>query len=230
MKNIKPVLFAGLLACFCSCLLTVTGHAQYVGTHDIHPTAQIHPSVIMEGHVQVGAFTRVGPGTVLTGNITIGHHTLIQCNVTIRGNVKVGNYTHIYDNVCIEGGRPANLWSTTNDTPDKSIIGDFCWINHGATMHGTQMADRSAVNLNAACDYNTRLEEGAVLANGSVTHVGQVIPANAMAQGVPAKVVKENITDEDRAEYFGVIPEVWARKSGEWVESWYKGEWVKEKD
>lgn len=218
------------IAALCIHLLFSVAQAQYIGTNDIHPTAQIHPSVIMEGHVQVGAYTRINAGTVLTGDITIGHHTLIQCNVTIRGKVKVGNYTHIYDNVCIEGGRPANLWTTTNDTPDKAIIGDYCWVNHGATMHGTQMADRSAVNLNSACDYNTRLEEGAVLANGSATHVGQVIPANSMAQGVPAVIVKENITDADRAEYFGVVPEVWATKSAEWVESWHKGDWVKVKD
>jgi carbonic anhydrase/acetyltransferase-like protein (isoleucine patch superfamily) len=25
--------------------------------------------------------------------------------------------------------------------PDQSIIGDRCWLNHGATMHGCQLAD-----------------------------------------------------------------------------------------
>ena len=95
--------------------------------------------------------------------MTIGHHSLIRCNVTIRGTNTIGNYVHIYDNVCIEGGRPAKIGSSTAEVPDKSIIGDHCWINHGATMHGTQMADRSAVGLNACCDYNTRLGKGAVL-------------------------------------------------------------------
>lgn len=229
MKYTKTKLIVGLFAFLGYCLAASVGSAQYIGTHDIHPTAQIHPSVIMEGHVQVGAYTRINAGTVLTGDITIGHHTLLACNVVIRGKVKVGNYTHVYDNVCIEGGRPAGLWSTTTDEDDKAIIGNYCWVNHGATMHGTQMGDYSAVNLNAACDYNTRIGEGAILGNGSATNVGQVIPPNTLAVGVPAKVVKENITNEDRAQYFGVIPEVWASKIGEWVESWHKGEWVKDK-
>ena len=91
-------------------------------------------------------------------------------------------------------------------------------------MHGTQMADRSAVNLNGCCDYNTRLGEGAVLGNGSATRVNQVIPANCFAEGIPAVVTKKNITDKDREQYFGQIPEQWARSSGEWTESRVKAE------
>lgn len=181
---------------------------------NIDPTADIHPSVILEGKVTVGPYTKIDAGTVITGNVTIGHHSLVRCNVTIRGTNTIGNYVHIYDNVCIEGGRPAKIGSSTAEVPDKSIIGDHCWVNHGATMHGTQMADRSAVGLNACCDYNTRLGEGAVLANGSATHFDQVIPANSLAEGVPAVVKKENITDEDRKAYFGLVPAEWTRYEG----------------
>ena len=181
---------------------------------NIDPTADIHPSVILEGKVTVGAYTKIDAGTVITGNVTIGHHSLVRCNVTIRGTNTIGNYVHIYDNVCIEGGRPAKIGSSTAEVPDKSIIGDHCWVNHGATMHGTQMADKSAVGLNACCDYNTRLGEGAVLANGSATHFDQVIPANSFAEGVPAVVKKGSITDEDRKAYFGLIPAEWTRYEG----------------
>ena len=217
----RPGLRLGIavVAGICLCLVPIIGHAQVNDQHDIDPTADIDPSVILKGHVTVGAYTRIDAGTVLTGNITIGHHTLIRCNVTVRGNVTIGNYTHVYDNVCIEGGRPANLWSTINEERDQAIIGNYCWVNHGATMHGTRMADRSAVNLNACCDYNTRLEEGAILGNGSATNINQVIPANCLAEGVPAVVTKENMTDGDRAQYFGVIPEIWAGSSGNWWES-----------
>lgn len=189
--------------------------AQSKSGMSIDPTADIHPSVILEGKVTVGAYTKIDAGTVITGNVTIGHHSLVRCNVTIRGTNAIGNYVHIYDNVCIEGGRPAKTASTTNEEPDRSVIGNYCWINHGATMHGTQMADRSAVGLNACCDYNTRLGEGAVLANGSATHTNQAIPANSFAEGVPAVMKKENIADEDRKAYFGLIPAEWTRYEGD---------------
>jgi carbonic anhydrase/acetyltransferase-like protein (isoleucine patch superfamily) len=185
--------------------------AQNKSGIDIHPAADVHPSAILEGKVTVGPYTKIDAGTIITGNVTIGHHTLIRCNVTIRGRNVIGNYTHIYDNVNIEGGRPAKVGSSRAQVPDRSIIGDGCWINHGATMHGTQIGDGGAVGLNACCDYNTRIGKGAVLANGSATHVDQVIPENSFAEGVPAVVKKKNITEDDRLDYFGVLPSGWTR-------------------
>jgi carbonic anhydrase/acetyltransferase-like protein (isoleucine patch superfamily) len=179
--------------------------------HNIDPRADIHPSVILEGKVTVGPYTKIDAGTIITGNVTIGHHTLIRCNVTIRGTNQIGNYTHIYDNVCIEGGRPAQVGGSKAEVPDRSIIGDGCWINHGATMHGTQIADGGAVGLNACCDYNTRIGKGAILADGSATRVDQVIPDNSFAEGVPAMVKKADITEQDRLDYFGVLPSAWTR-------------------
>jgi len=185
---------------------------------NIDPTADIHPSVILEGRVTVGAYTKIDAGTIITGNVTIGHHTLIRCNVTIRGANQIGNYTHIYDNVNIEGGRPAKVGGSKAEVPDRSIIGDGCWINHGATMHGAQIGDGGAVGINTACDYNTRIGKGAILANGSATHVDQVIPDNSFAEGVPAVVKKKNITDKDRLNYFGVLPSAWTRYEAERIE------------
>lgn len=193
--------------------------AQKKSNTNIHPTADIHPSVILEGRVTVGAYTKIDAGTIVTGNVTIGHHTLIRCNVTIRGTNKIGNYTHIYDNVNIEGGRPAKVGSSRAEVPDRSIIGDGCWINHGATMHGTQVGDGGALGLNACCDYNTRIGKGAILANGSATHVDQVIGDNSFAEGVPAVIKKENITEEDRLDYFGLLPSGWTRFEAKNIEA-----------
>jgi len=192
--------------------------AQKTSGIDIHPTADVHPSVILEGRVTVGPYTKIDAGTIITGNVTIGHHTLIRCNVTIRGTNAIGNYTHIYDNVNIEGGRPAQVGSSRAQVPDQSIIGDGCWINHGATMHGTQVGDGGAIGLNACCDYNTRIGKGGVLANGSATHVDQVIGDDCFAEGVPAVIKKENITEEDRLNYFGVLPSGWTRYEAQKIE------------
>jgi carbonic anhydrase/acetyltransferase-like protein (isoleucine patch superfamily) len=185
---------------------------------NIDPTAEIHPSVILEGKITVGAYTKIDAGTILTGDIAIGHHTLIRCNSTLRGRIRIGNYTHIYDNVNIEGGRPAKVGGSAAEVPDQAIIGDGCWINHGSVMHGTQIGDGGAVGLSTACDYNTQIGKGAVLANGSATHVDQAIPDNAFAEGVPAVVKKRDITDEDRLRYFGVLPSAWTRYEGERIE------------
>lgn len=192
---------------------------QTKGNITLHPTAEVHPSVILEGKVTIGAYTKIDAGTVITGQVTIGHHTLVRCNVVIRGRVTIGNYTHIYDSVCIEGGRPAKVGSSLAEEPDQAIIGDECWVNHGATMHGTQLADGAAVGLNACCDYNTRIGSGAILGNGSATNVNQVIPDNCLAEGVPARIVRENLTDVDRQRYFGVLPRAWTHYEGDHIEA-----------
>jgi carbonic anhydrase/acetyltransferase-like protein (isoleucine patch superfamily) len=193
--------------------------AQQRSGHTIDPTAEIHPTVILEGKITVGAYTKIDTGTIITGNVTIGHHALIRCNVTIRGRNEIGNYTHIYDNVNIEGGRPAKVGGSAAEVPDRSIIGDGCWINHGATMHGTQIGDGGAVGLNACCDYNTRIGKGAILANGSATHVDQVVPDNSFAEGVPAVVKQTDISDQDRLDYFGVLPSAWTRYEAKNIEA-----------
>jgi len=211
-KLLGAVVFCGTLALVGGSLLYPSPTAaQKWGNMDIHPTAHVHPSVILEGKVTVGSYTKIDAGTIITGNVTIGHHTLVRCNVTIRGTNRIGNYTHIYDNVNIEGGRPAKVGGSLAEVPDRSIIGDGCWINHGATMHGTRVGDGGAVGLNACCDYNTRIGKGAILANGSATHVDQVIPDNSFAEGVPAVVKRTDITDKDRQDYFGVLPSAWTR-------------------
>ena len=186
---------------------------------NIDPTAEVDPTAILQGNITIGAFTQVDAGTILKGNITIGHHSVLRCNNALRGNITIGNYVNIYDNVNIEGGRPALVGSSQAKVNERAIIGDFAWINHGATMHGTIIDDYGAVGINTGCDYATHIGRGAVLANGSATHVGQEIPANSFAEGVPAVIKKRNITDQDRLAYFGLIPEQWARYEGSENES-----------
>lgn len=185
----------------------------------VDPTAKIHPTALLEGNITIGAYSIVGAGTILTGTIRIGHHVNIQCNAVLRGRITVGNFTHIYDLVNIEGGRPqAPKGTSTAKALEQVIIGDYCWVNHGSVMHGTHMEDEAAVGGNTFCDYGTYIRKGAILGNGSATNVDQDIPENCLAQGVPAVIVRENLTDDDRISYFGLLPRGWGEASGKWVE------------
>jgi len=46
-----------------------------------------------------------------------------------------------------------------------------------------------------------------------------VIPDNCFAEGVPAVIKKDNITEEDRLDYFGVLPSGWTRYEAEKIEA-----------
>jgi carbonic anhydrase/acetyltransferase-like protein (isoleucine patch superfamily) len=188
---------------------------------EVPSSSYVHPSAVLEGNVEVGdgCFvaagailsgqitigdgTLIGERSVLTGDISIGDHTSILVNVVIRGTNRIGSYVCIYDMVNIEGGRPYD------ETGDRSIICDGAWINHGATMHGCEIGEGAAVCINAALDYHCQIGRGAIVANGSACPVGMVVPGKCIAEGVPAKVVKRDITDDDRREWLGLLPSDW---------------------
>ena len=72
MKKLRCALAIGILVCIGFSFLPHVGRAQTKSPHTIHPTADIHPSVIRGGRVTVGAYKKIGAGTVPTGNVTIG--------------------------------------------------------------------------------------------------------------------------------------------------------------
>ena len=169
---------------------------------NVHETAYVDPSATLQGNVTIGPWSRIAAGVVITGNVTIGEHTSIYCNTAIRGTVTIGDYVQIYDCVCIEGGRAPNRG--TSGPGDRTILKRGAWINHGASLHGSQIGEYAAVGLNACLDYNCRIGDGAIVMNGSACRVNTVVPANCVAEGVPAKIVRENITDDDRLELIGL--------------------------
>jgi carbonic anhydrase/acetyltransferase-like protein (isoleucine patch superfamily) len=185
------------------------------GDIELHETARVHPSAVLEGRVRVGPYTFVGAGTVITGDVEMGHHSLVQCNVVIRGTNRIGNYVHIYDLVCIEGGRPAQVGGSAAEEPDRSVIEDEAWINHGATMHGSRVGRGAVLGLNAALDYDCRIGAGAIVTDGSACPIGTVVPPRCVADGVPARIVQREITDEDLVRIMGVHTGQWVRYAGE---------------
>ena len=57
--------------------------------------------------------------------------------------------------------------------------------------------------------------ENAVLADGSATRVDMVICDGCFFEGVPAVMKRKDLTEEDRAKYFGVSPLAWTTFEGD---------------
>jgi len=168
-------------------------------SYDIDETAYVDPSAVLLGNVKIGKWSIVMAGTVIVGDAKIGDYTTIYCNCAIRGGVEIGNYAHIYDNCCLEVGR----------TGDRLTIHDKAWVNHGATLHGSEVGEYAAIGLNASLDYASKVEDGAIVTNGSAVPLGMVVPKNCVASGVPAKIVQRDITEEDRRKILGLSLELW---------------------
>lgn len=125
-----------------------------------------------KGRIEVGPFCYVGDGVILSAAnlIHIGEATLIAHGVQV-----FDNDTHPANPIDREAhfkkmlGHPANRDLPINDAP--IIIGSHCWIGmHSIVMKGVTIGDNS------------------IIAPGSV--VTKNVPANVLAAGNPATVVK----------------------------------------
>jgi carbonic anhydrase/acetyltransferase-like protein (isoleucine patch superfamily) len=183
---------------------------QAILAHNIDPKADIHPTAVLIGNVTVGPYTRIGPKAVIQGDVTIGHHVNILGETTINADkLTIGNYVRIDYGSRVVAGRPAVPEITVNAEPDQTYIKDNCWVGMNATVRGAQMEEGSVVGMRAVADFGTHLERGAALAPGAVIPHDRVIPADSLAEGLPAKVTQKEITDKDRQTIFGVIPSTW---------------------
>jgi len=124
----------------------------------------------------------VADNAVVVGNVTLGEDANVWFGATIRGDdapIHIGARTNVQDGVVIHAD------------PDRPHhIGDDVTIGHGAICHGIEIHDRVLVGMGAILLSGSIIGEGAVVGAGCVVSEGLEIPPNALAVGVPARIVK----------------------------------------
>lgn len=128
----------------------------------IDPEAYVHPDAVVIGAVELGAGASVWPGAVLRGD---------------HGLIRIGERTSVQDGTIVH---------TTHDWP--TLIGAECVVGHRAHLEGCVVADGCLIGSGSLVLNRARVEAGAVVAAAALVREGQVIPAGALAVGVPASV------------------------------------------
>ncbi|MCB0990750.1 MAG: gamma carbonic anhydrase family protein, partial [Acidimicrobiales bacterium] len=131
-------------------------------TPDIHPTAYIHPEAVVIGSVTIGPQSTVWPFAVLRGD---------------DGFIRIGARTSIQDGAVIH---------TTLEIP--TIVGDDCTVGHCAHLEACDIRDGALVGSNSTVLHAAVVESGALVGANALVPGGMVVPARAMALGVPAKI------------------------------------------
>lgn len=147
----------------------------------------------MDKPVTEGAM--LAPGVVICGDVTLEKDVNVWYGAVLRGDngpIRVGEGTNIQDNCVLH---------------DKTTIGKFCTIGHGAVVHGCTVGDHSLIGMGAVVLSGARIGPHCLVGGGAVVTGKTVAPEGSMLLGNPAKITRR-LTKKEReyirynAEYY----------------------------
>lgn len=118
--------------------LSVTGSDKAVKA-DIHPTAKVHPTVIIEPGARIGEGVEVGPWTYIGSDVEVGMGTSINSHVVIKGPTVIGKNNHIFQFSSV--GEECQDKKYANELTHL-VIGDNNIIREGCTIHRGTVQDQ----------------------------------------------------------------------------------------
>ena len=124
-----------------------------------------------------GAF--IAPNATVVGDVILEKDANIWYGAVLRGDsgqIRVGRGTNIQDNCVVH---------------EKTDIGNFCTIGHGAIIHGCSIGDCCLVGMGAIVLNGAKLADHCMVGAGSVVTGKMDAPAGSLLLGSPAKIVKE---------------------------------------
>ena len=125
----------------------------------------------------------IAPGAVVTGDVTLEKDVNIWYGAVLRGDnggIFVGEGTNIQDNCVVH---------------EKTVIGKFCTVGHGAIVHGCTVGDGCMIGMGAIVLTGAVLGDNCLVGAGAVVTGKTNAPAGSLLLGNPAKVIKP-VTEE----------------------------------
>ncbi|RPF50261.1 gamma carbonic anhydrase family protein [Aquisalibacillus elongatus] len=142
-------------------------------------------------HPKIDETAYISSDVVITGDVTIGAYSSVWFKTVIRGDVSP---TIIGDNVNIQD---QSMLHQSPNTP--LILEDGVTVGHQVLLHSCHIKKNALIGMGATILDDVEIGENAFIGAGSLVPPGKKIPANTLAFGRPAKVVRE-LTDEDYQE------------------------------
>lgn len=136
----------------------------------VDATAYVHPSAVLIGDVIVGARCYVGPCACLRGDF---------------GRIVLKEGANVQD-TCVLHGFP------NQDT----VVEENGHIGHGAVLHSCIVRRDALVGMNAVVMDEAEIGERAIVAACAFVPAGVSVPAQSLAAGTPAKVIRQLRDDE----------------------------------
>ncbi len=146
----------------------------------------------------VAADAFIAPTAAVIGDVHIGALSGIWFHCVVRGDtnyIRIGARTNIQDGTIIH--------VNAGDYP--TLIGDDVTVGHAAIIHACTLHNRAFVGMGATVLDGAVIEEGGMLAAGSLLTPNKRIGRNELWQGAPARLNRV-INAEERAKFDFTAP------------------------
>ena len=120
----------------------------------------------------------IAPNATLVGDVVLGKDANIWYGAVLRGDsgtITVGEGSNVQDNAVIH---------------EKTTIGKYCTVGHGAIVHGATIGDGCLIGMGAIVLGGAVLGEGGLVGAGALVTGKTNAPAGSILMGSPAKVEK----------------------------------------
>ena len=120
----------------------------------------------------------IAPNATLVGDVVLGKDVNIWYGAVLRGDsgtITVGEGSNVQDNALIH---------------EKTTIGKYCTVGHGAIIHGATIGDGCLIGMGAIVLGGAVLGEGCLVGAGALVTGKTNAPAGSILLGSPAKVEK----------------------------------------
>ena len=120
----------------------------------------------------------IAPTATVVGDVTLGENVNIWYGAVLRGDsgaISVGEGTNIQDGCVLH---------------EKTTIGSYCTIGHGAIVHGCTVGDRCLIGMGAIVLNGAVLGDDCIVGAGALVTGKMDAPDGSMILGSPAKVVR----------------------------------------
>ena len=151
--------------------------------NNFHRTFEIMPIYALNGVTPVieeGAY--VHPEAVLIGDVFVFKGAFVAPMATMRGDfgrLVLGEGANLQEHCCMHG------------FPDTdTVVEKNGHIGHGAILHGCTVKENAMIGMNSTVLDNAIIGENSIVGAGSLITSKTEIPANSLALGNPATVIR----------------------------------------
>lgn len=164
-------------------------------THIPSETRTDHSSIILshltgDGKVTASPSANIHPTAVLVGNVEIGAGSVIESGVVIRGDfgkITIGKDSIISENSVLHAGDPEDI---NRNRKSMMKIGDRVVIGRNAVINGNLVEDDVVIEDDVFVLHCAVIRRNCTILAGSGVMTGMEVPSGRFVSGIPGRILE----------------------------------------